>query len=91
MKELRISGSEAGDVFSNGPLVILAHILVFKKIWYIGGFPGGLVAKESACNVGDLPNQGLNTHLLHWQVDLFPLSHQGSPKRRLKCGKFRGE
>ena len=54
MKELKISGSEAGNMFSNGPLVILAHILVFKKIWYIGGFPGGLVAKESACNVGDV-------------------------------------
>ena len=54
MKELRISGSEAGDVFSTGPLVILAHILIFKKIWYIGGFPGGSVAKESACNVGNV-------------------------------------
>ena len=36
MKELRISGSEAGNMFSNGPLVILAYILIFKKIWYIG-------------------------------------------------------
>ena len=23
--------------------------------------------------------QGLNPHLLHWQVDSLPLSHQGSP------------
>ena len=60
MKELRISGSEAGNTFSNGPLVILAHILIFKKIWYIGGFPGGSVAKESACNVdvGLIPGSG---------------------------------
>ena len=25
------------------------------------------------------PSQGLNPHLLHWQVDSSPLSHQGSP------------
>ena len=29
---------------------------------------------------GIFPIQGLNTHLLHWQVDSLPLSHQGSPK-----------
>ena len=23
---------------------------------------------------------GLNLHLLHWQLDSFPLSHQGSPR-----------
>ena len=28
---------------------------------------------------GDLPNPGLNPHLLHWQADSLPLSHQGSP------------
>ena len=28
---------------------------------------------------GDLPTQGLNPSLLHWQVDSLPLSHQGSP------------
>ena len=28
---------------------------------------------------GNLPNQGLNLCLLHWQVYSFPLSHQGSP------------
>ena len=28
---------------------------------------------------GDLPDQGLNPSLLHWQVDSLSLSHQGSP------------
>ena len=28
---------------------------------------------------GIFPTQGLNPHLLHWQVDSLPLSHQGSP------------
>ena len=27
---------------------------------------------------GSFLNQGSNTHLLHWQVDSFPLSHRGS-------------
>ena len=27
----------------------------------------------------DLPDQGLNPCLLHWQVDSQPLDHQGSP------------
>ena len=28
---------------------------------------------------GDLSDQGLNPHLLHWQADSLPLNHQGSP------------
>ena len=27
---------------------------------------------------GDLPNPGMEQHLLHWQVDSLPLSHQES-------------
>ena len=27
---------------------------------------------------GDLPNPGINLHLLHWQMDSFPLRHLGS-------------
>ena len=26
-----------------------------------------------------IPTQGLNSHILHWQADSLPLSHQGSP------------
>jgi len=28
----------------------------------------------------DLPNPGIDLHLLHWQVDSLPLSHQGGQK-----------
>ena len=28
---------------------------------------------------GDLTSQGAHPHLLNWQVDSLPLSHQGSP------------
>ena len=28
---------------------------------------------------GIFPDEGSNRHLLHWQVDSLPLSHQGSP------------
>ena len=36
----------------------------------------GLSCSE-ACGI--FPDQGLNLHLLHWQADSSPLSHQGSP------------
>ena len=32
---------------------------------------------SAACGIS--PDQGWNPCLLHWQVDSFPLSHQGSP------------
>ena len=32
--------------------------------------------------------QGWNPHLLHWQVDSFPLSHQGSPHHSLYMGSI---
>ena len=31
------------------------------------------------CGLWGLLDQGSNPHLLHWQVDSLPLSHQGSP------------
>ena len=30
-----------------------------------------------ACEI--FPDQGLNSHLLHWQADCLPLSQEGSP------------
>ena len=33
---------------------------------------------SAACGI--FLDQGLNTHLLHWQVDSLPLSHQGNPQ-----------
>jgi len=33
---------------------------------------------------GIFPTWGLNPHLLHWQADSLPLSHQGSPVDSIK-------
>ena len=36
---------------------------------------------SAACRI--LPGQGLNRCLLHWQADSLPLSHQGSPEKKV--------
>ena len=38
---------------------------------------------------GILLTQGSNPHLLHWQADSLPLSHQGSPKGDIHVNKTR--
>ena len=38
---------------------------------------------------GDLPNQGLNQHLLPWQEDSLPVSHLGNPWDPKDCYKSR--
>ena len=35
---------------------------------------------SSSAVCGIFPDQGSDSHLLHWQVDFSPLSHQGSPR-----------
>ena len=59
----------------------------------MGGFLGILSMwffRQEYCNglpfrsLEDLPTQGLNLHLLHWQVGSLPLSHQGSPNRGVR-------
>ena len=47
-------------------------------------FPWNFPGKNTgvACHFllwGIFPTQEFNTHLLHWQADSLPLSHQGSP------------
>ena len=37
---------------------------------------------------GIFPTQGSNSHLLHWQVDSLPRSHQGSPNNPKCSSKF---
>ena len=37
---------------------------------------------------GDLPDPGLNLHLLHLQSDSLPSSYQGSPRGRNRSGFF---
>ena len=39
---------------------------------------------------GIFPDQGLNLHLLHWQVGSLPLGHQESPKEHCSAAKERG-
>ena len=34
-------------------------------------------------SLGDLPYTGIEPHLLHWQADCLPLSHQESPLPKL--------
>ena len=49
--------------------------------------PGSSVHQISQARVlgkQTFPTQGLTPHLLHWQVDSLPLSHQGSPDEFLK-------
>ena len=41
--------------------------------------------KEKHLLQGIFPTQGWNLHLLHWQADSLPLSHQGS-KKKLDAG-----
>jgi len=33
-------------------------------------------------SLGDLPDPGINLHLLHWQADSLPLNHLGSQRYR---------
>ena len=40
---------------------------------------------SSACGI--FLDQGLNSCLLHWQVDSLPLSHQGSHDKHIRIGE----
>ena len=63
-----------------------------QKLWHVGSVVAvsGLqslgsvfVGQGLGCSVarGIFPGQGSNLHLLHWQADSLPLSHQGSPNK----------
>ena len=46
-----------------------------------GAWASVAVARQPSCFVGAcgiFPDQGSNSHLLHWQADSLPLNHQGS-------------
>ena len=47
-------------------------------LWSTGS---AVVVRGLSCSkaCGIFPDQGSNPHLLHWQADSLPLSHQGSP------------
>ena len=51
----------------------------FRSLWALG--MASVVAHGLSCLAacGNFPDQGLNPCPLHWQVDSYPLYHQGSP------------
>ena len=46
---------------------------------------GSVVVAVSPAACGTFPDQGSNPCPLHWQVDLLPLNHQGSPSEETLC------
>ena len=70
--------------------LLLSHVQLFETPWTIAyqaplsiGFPRQEYWSELPfLSPGDLPTQGSNLSLLHWQVDSLPLSHQKSPECR---------
>ena len=78
-------------------LYLFSHQVVsnsFVTLWTVAGqfpmsmrFPrqeywSGLPFLQEILHLQEiLPTQGLNPHLLHWQGDPLPLSHQGSLQR----------
>ena len=55
--------------------------------WALGAWASVVVAHKLSCSAAFgvfpaclIPDQGSNSFLLTWQVDSYPLCHQGSPK-----------
>ena len=75
------------DVWAKCMLSRVSHVQIFATLWTVArqaplsmGFSG----KNTGVGFhlllqGIFPTQGSNLHLLHWQADSLPLSHQGSP------------
>ena len=71
-------------------LITKLYLAFCKPMYY--NLPGSSVHGISKARVlewvaisfsrGIFLTQGLNLHLLHWQADSLPLSHQGSPNAR---------
>ena len=57
---------------------LVTGLLEFVKDVFHGLYGNFLMCYSVACEF--FPDQGLNPHLLHWQVDSLSLSHQGSPQ-----------
>ena len=69
-------------------LRVCCRVRLFAILWTMGrhcgplslGFPGqGYWSGLLFPSPGDLPDQGLNPCLLHWQADTLSLHHLGSP------------
>ena len=65
----------------------LSHVQLFATPWTVASqahLPMGFPRQEYWSGLpfpspGIFPTHGLNPHLLHWQMDSLPPSHQGSP------------
>ena len=57
----------------------VASVVADHRLWSRGSV---VAAHRLSCSLacGIHLDQGLNTCLLHWQMDSLPLSHQGSPQ-----------
>ena len=66
---------------------VLSWVELFETPWTVAHqapLPMGFPRQEYQSGLpflpqGIFPTKGSNLHLLHWQVDSLPLSHQGSP------------
>ena len=63
------------------PTLLWPHGLYFTRLLHLWHFPGKNTGVGCHFLIqGIFPTQGSNPHLLHWQVDSLPLSHQRSPQ-----------
>ena len=73
-------------------ILSLSRVQHFATPWAITNqapLPVGFSRQENWSRLsfpspGSFPTQGLNPHLLHWEVDSLPLSHQGSPLNNIQ-------
>ena len=70
---LQSTGSLTQQLESVGSLAVAPGLLSTGSIVVSQGF-------NCPMAIWDLPDEELNSCLLHWQVDSLALSHQGSPK-----------
>ena len=72
--EHRLPGARALVVAARGLYSTGSIVVAHRLSW------------SEACGSESLLGQGLNPHLLHWQVDSSPLSHQGSLHLKFNSG-----
>ena len=62
-----------------GLLIALASLVVEHGLWDVQALVVSACRLICPMACGILPGQGLNPCFLHWQVDSYPLCHQGNP------------
>ena len=74
-------GSQASVVATHGFTSCRSGFQSTGSVFVLQGFSCSI-----ACGI--FPDQGLNPCPLHWQVDAYPLHHQGSPRQSLFKSHF---